>query len=101
MRWPWPPRAATRSPPSGVANFAWCPPGELERCGKRLEDARHELQALLPPGHHAHALPDVSFARMALAQGEPAQAKAHLEQALRVYGDDEPGNPERIGALAM
>jgi hypothetical protein len=46
-------------------------------------------------------MPDVSFARMALAAGDPARAKPRLERALALYGDAQPGDPERIGALAL
>jgi serine/threonine-protein kinase len=94
-------RGDTRSPPFAVANFAWCPQGELAACDQRLAEARRQLEALLPPGHHSLAMPDVSFARMALAAGDPAQAKPRLERALAIYGDAQPGDPERIGALAL
>jgi serine/threonine-protein kinase len=94
-------RGDTRSPPFAVANFAWCAPGELAACDQRLAEARRQLEALLPPGHHSLAMPDVSFARMALAAGDPARAKPRLERALAIYGDGQPGDPERIGALAL
>jgi serine/threonine-protein kinase len=94
-------RGDTRSPPFSISNFAWCPPGQLDACERRLAEARRQLEAILPPGHAALATSDLSLARMALAQGEPARARAPLERALALYGDSQPVNPERIGALAQ
>jgi len=94
-------RGDTRSPSFAISNFAWCPPGQLDACEQRLADARRQLAAVLPPGHSALATSDVSFARMALAAGQPERARAPLERALAIYGDVQPGNPERINALAL
>jgi serine/threonine-protein kinase len=94
-------RGDTRSPPFAVAQFAWCAEGELARCDQRLETAREQMKALLPPGHHSLAVPDVSYARMALAQGHPELAKPRLDQALAMFGPAEPGDPYRVRALAL
>jgi tetratricopeptide (TPR) repeat protein len=94
-------RGDTRSVPFGVSAFAWCAPGELEQCDQRLETSRQQLEAVLPPGHPSLAAPDVSYARMALAQGRPELAKPRVVQALALYGPAEPGYPERVRALTL
>jgi tetratricopeptide (TPR) repeat protein len=94
-------RGDTRSPPFGITAFAWCAPGELAQCDSRLEAARQQLKAFLPPGHPSLIVPDITYARMAFAQGRPDLAKPRLQQALASYGPAEPGNPERVRALTL
>jgi len=94
-------RGDTRSPSFSISNFPWCPTGQLDACEQRLAEARRQLEAVLPPGHNALASSDLSFARMALTAGQPERALAPLGRALAIYGDVQPGNPERINALAL
>jgi serine/threonine-protein kinase len=94
-------RGDTRSPPYAIIGFAWCADGELARCDQRLQAAREQLKAGLPPGHRSLAIPDVTYARMALAQGHPELAKPRLEKALALFGPAEPGDIERVRALGL
>jgi len=74
-----------RIAPRAVATFAGCPPGELRRCLADVARARDELSRQLPPGHTYFAQADTTLGRIALAQGEPALARGHLEHALAAY----------------
>src|SRR5262249_43941424 len=94
-------RGDTRSPSFAISNFSWCPAGQLDACEQRLAEAHRQLAAVLPPGHSALASSDLSFARMALAAGQPERARAPLARALAIYGDAQPGHPDRIHALAL
>lgn len=94
-------RGDTRSPPFSVIALAWCAPGELAQCERRVEAARDRLAALLPPSHPTLGNADVNHARMVLDAGLPERAKPLVERALSTFGPPGRGEPGRIRALTL
>lgn len=78
---------------------AWCATQDLARCADLLSFARSGLTAVLPPGHHRLGTLEMTQAQLALAQGDPRQARARLQQAVAIF--DRADEKSRIGIRAL
>jgi eukaryotic-like serine/threonine-protein kinase len=78
-----------------------CSSGQLSRCASQLSQARTSLWSLLPPGSGALGVVEVAAARLAMAQGEPAPARAHLERGLEIFNAAAEPRPSQVMAYAL
>lgn len=80
---------------------AWCIAGDLARCSEMLAAGQSELVPGLPAGHPTFGMIDLSFARLALARGDLAQARERLRQAVVILDASSRKNRRGFRALTL
>jgi serine/threonine-protein kinase len=80
---------------------AWCVERDLARCEELLGAARTALSTMLPPGHSSFAALDVGQAQLALARGEPREARDALLRAVAIFGSADDHSRGVLRALAL
>jgi serine/threonine protein kinase len=78
-----------------------CASQQLSRCASQLSDARTSLQSLLPAGSGAFGVVEVAAARLAIAQGAPAEARTHLQRGLDIFNAAAEPRPSQVTAYSL
>ena len=63
----------------------WCERGDLSECARRLTEAAAMMKEQLPAGHAIYGTLEMEQAQLALARNRPADARQHIESALKIY----------------
>ena len=84
-----------------LAAPAWCRQGDFVRCAALLDRARALFPSALPQGHSTFGTLEMEEARLALALRQPAEARAHLQQALSIFRRNKEWNPNQLRTMSL
>jgi eukaryotic-like serine/threonine-protein kinase len=78
-----------------------CEASDLGRCAQWIAEARNALTTMLPAGHGVFGVLEVDAARLEIAKGSPAEARAHLQHALTIFSANSDPRPSVVLALSL
>jgi eukaryotic-like serine/threonine-protein kinase len=80
---------------------AWCQLGQLDECDSRLRRSDDALRRQYPPGHPTLGTQATELAQLAVARGEPMEARRYLHAALKIFSGSRERNPNELRAMAL